>query len=69
VVATFDGGKEERVAIVQANGRMYALRTGEPGAATLGSPAVSDVLALLDPSSAPAASAAPAPAPVPGTKP
>jgi hypothetical protein len=69
VVATFDGGKEERVAIVQANGRMYALRTGEPGAATLGSPAVSDVLALLDPSSAPAATAAPAPAPVPGTKP
>lgn len=66
-VATFDGGKEERVAIVQAGGRMYALRTGEPGAATLGTPAVNDVLSLLDPSSAPAATAAPAPAP--GTKP
>ena len=60
VVATFDGGKEERVAIVQAGDQMFALRAGEPGAARLTAPAVTDVIALLDPAKA-AASAPPAP--------
>ncbi len=69
VVATFDGGKEERVAIVQAGDQMFALRAGEPGAARLTAPAVTDVLALLDPAKASATSAAPTPAPTPGPKP
>ena len=63
VVATFDGGKEERVAIVQEAGEMYALREGEPGAAHLTAPAVTDVIALLEPAkpaNTPAAPAAPA---------
>jgi len=68
VVATFDGGKEERVAIVQAGDQMFALRAGEPGAARLTAPAVTDVLALLEPAKA-APSAAATPAPTPGTKP
>ena len=49
VVATFDGGKEERVSIVQAAGEMYAVRDGEPGAARLTAPAVTDVIGLLEP--------------------
>lgn len=68
VVATFDGGKEERVAIVQAGDQMFALRAGEPGAARLTAPAVTDVIALLEPASA-APSAAPTPTPTPGPKP
>jgi hypothetical protein len=68
VVATFDGGKEERVSIVQAADQMFAVRAGEPGAARLTAPAVTDVIGLLDPA---AATPAPAPAatPTPGTKP
>jgi len=66
VVATFDGTKEERVAIVQAGGQMYALRDGEPGAARLTAAAVTDVLSLLDPTKATAAPAAPT---APGTRP
>ena len=63
VVATFDGGKEERVAIVQAADQMFALRAGEAGAARLTAPAVTDVLGLLDPAKAtPAGAASPAPA-------
>lgn len=58
VVATFDGGKEERVSIVEAAGEMFAVRDGEPGAARLTAPAVTDLIALLEP-----AKAAPAPAP------
>jgi hypothetical protein len=66
VVATFDGGKEERVAIVQAGDQMYAIRDGEPGAARLTAPAVTDVIGLLEPAKA----AAPAPtAAAPGTTP
>lgn len=49
VVATFDGGKEERVSIVQAADQMFAVRPDEPGAARLTAPAVTDVLGLLDP--------------------
>ena len=47
------------MAIVQAAGEMYALRDGEPGAAHLTAPAVTDVIGLLEP--AKPASAAPAP--------
>ena len=62
VVATFDGGKEERVSIVQAAGEMYAVRDGEPGAARLTAPAVTDVIGLLEPAKpASAPPAAPAP--------
>jgi len=62
VVASFDG-REERVSIVQAGGDMFAQRAGEPGAARLPAPAVSEVLSLLE---APAATtAAPAPTPAP----
>jgi hypothetical protein len=66
VVATFDGGKEDRVEIVQQGGEMFALRDGEPGAARLTAPAVNDLLALLEP--AKAASPSPAPA-APGKTP
>lgn len=66
VVATFDGGREERVAIVQAADQMFALRAGEPGAARLTSPAVTDVIGLLDPAKPEAAAATP---PAPGTTP
>jgi hypothetical protein len=59
-VATFDGTREERVSIVEAGGQMYALRDGEQGAARLTAPAVTDLLALLEP--APAAPSAGAPA-------
>lgn len=70
VVATFDNGKEERVSIVQAAGQMFAVRAGEPGAARLTAPAVTDILALLDPSTATTAPApAGAAAPTPGTRP
>ncbi|BCS31510.1 hypothetical protein TBR22_A07110 [Luteitalea sp. TBR-22] len=70
-VATFGSGTQERVAIVQANNRMYATRDGEPGAATLGSPAVNDVLSLLAPAASTPTTAAPSPAssPAPGTRP
>ena len=60
VVATFDGGKEERVSIVEAAGEMFALRDGEPGAARLTAPAVTDIIELLEP-------AKPASAPAPTT--
>ncbi len=66
VVATYDGGKEERVAIVQAGDQMFAVRTGEPGAARLTAPAVTDILGLLDPATA---TATPSPTPAPGTTP
>ena len=59
VVATFDGGKEERVSIVEAAGEMFALRDGEPGAARLTAPAVTDVIGLLEPAK-PGTAAAPA---------
>ena len=64
VVATLDGGREERVAIVQSGGDMFAIRTGEPGAARLTAPAVTDILGLLDP-----ATPATAPATAPATQP
>jgi hypothetical protein len=66
VAATFDGGKQERVAIVQAGDQMFAVRDGEPGAARLTAPAVTDVIALLDPAKAPAPAAT---TPAPGPKP
>ena len=64
-VATFDGTREERVTIVEAGGQMYALRDGEQGAARLTAPAVTDLLALLEP--APAAPPTPATAGAPAT--
>lgn len=62
VVATFDGGTLEHVSIVQAADQMLALVAGEPGAARLTAPAVTDVLSLLDPAKAGPATPAPAPA-------
>ena len=49
VAATFDGGKQERVSIVRAGDQMLAVRDGEPGAARLTAPAVTDVIGLLEP--------------------
>jgi hypothetical protein len=63
VVATYDGGKVERVAIVQAADQMFAVRAGEPGAARLTASAVTDVLSLLEPATTAAVP------PPPGTKP
>ena len=68
-MATFDGGKEERVSIVEAAGDMYAVRDGEPGAARLTAAAVTDVIGLLEPAKPAADAAAPAPAPAPGKTP
>lgn len=62
IVATFDGGKEERVSIVQAADQMLAVKAGEPGAARLTAPAVTDVIGLLEPAK-PAAAAPSSPAP------
>ncbi len=70
VVASFDG-KEERVSIVQAGAEMLAQRAGEPGAARLTAPAVTEILALLDApptataTATPTAPAAPAAGPTP----
>lgn len=58
-VATFGEGTQERVSIVQAGDQMIATRDGEPGAARLTAPAVTDVLNLLDPAPATPATAAP----------
>lgn len=60
VEATFGEGARERVAIVQAGGQMFAIRDGEPGAARLTAPAVTDVLQALEPAP-PAAATTPAP--------
>jgi hypothetical protein len=49
VTATFDGSTQERVSIVQAADRMLAVREGEPGAARLTAPAVTDIIGLLQP--------------------
>lgn len=67
VSATYDEGKQERVAIVSAGDQMLAVRDGEPGAARLTAPAVTDVIDLLEPKPA-AATPAPAPPPTPGSK-
>lgn len=48
VVATIDNGTEERVSIVKAGERYLAVRDGEPGAAVLLAPAVTDVIELLE---------------------
>lgn len=63
--ATFGEGSKERVSIVQAGDQMLAIRDGEPGAARLTAPAVTDVLNLLDP---PAAAATPSGGPTAAPK-
>ncbi len=67
VSATFDGGKQERVSIAQVGDQMFAVRDGEPGAARLTAPAVTDVLDLLNPKPATPADTAPAAGTTPGT--
>lgn len=61
VTATSGEGTQERVTIVQAGDQMLAVRDGEPGAARLTAPAVTDVLGLLDPAATPAPAAPTAP--------
>ena len=67
VTATFDGGKQERVAIVQSGEQMLATLEGEPGAARLTAPAVTDILGLLEPAPATAGTEPKAPASPPTT--
>lgn len=66
VVATSEGGQEDRVSIVQAGDQMFAVVAGEPGAARLTAPAVTDVIGLLEPAKPTAAAPAATP---PGTTP
>ena len=69
IVATHGAGAETRVSIVSAADVMYAIVPGEPGAARLTAPAVTDVLCLLAPR-APATDAAATPSTPPaGTTP